>query len=126
MVLNVSVAAIAVVMVVAVLFLIPVLLQIRRAAREVEKLAESARLQIAPVSHDLTMISQEATNILKTVRKQVDKVDESVSAVRDAAIRIREFEEEIQRRIEEPLIELAALVSAVTKGVEAFFRVLRR
>ena len=57
---TISVAVIAAIMVVAVICIIPVLLQIRRTAQQVEKLAETARMQIAPLSRDVTVISQTA------------------------------------------------------------------
>ncbi len=126
MVLTISVAVIAAVMVVAGAFVIPVLLQIRRAAREVEKLAEATRAQVAPVGHDLTVISQEARGILESIRRQVDTVGESVQTVRDTALRLQQFEEEIQKRIEEPLLEISAMIAAISRGFETFFRVLRR
>lgn len=126
MLLTISVTVIAAIMVVAVVALIPVLLKIRQTAQEIEKLADTVRLQVAPISHELTKISQEVSGILKTIRRQVDKVDESLSAVRDTAIRLREFEEQIQEKIETPLLELAVLMSAFTRGAKAFIRVLRR
>jgi uncharacterized protein YoxC len=126
MLLTISVTVIAGVMVIAVLFLIPSLMQIRRMAREVEKILETARMQIVPLSHDLTVISQEVNGILQSIHRQVDRVEEGVINVRDTAVRLREFEREIEEKIESPLLELATLVSAVTRGVEAFVRMLRR
>jgi uncharacterized protein YoxC len=126
MLLTISVTVIAGVMVIAVLFLIPSLMQIRRTAREVEKILETARMQIVPLSHDLTVISQEVNGILQSIHRQVDRVEEGVINVRDTAVRLREFEREIEEKIESPLLELATLVSAVTRGVEAFVRMLRR
>jgi uncharacterized protein YoxC len=126
MLLTISVTVIAGVMVIAVLFLIPSLMQIRRTAREVENILETARMQIVPLSHDLTVISQEVNGILQSIHRQVDRVEEGVINVRDTAVRLREFEREIEEKIESPLLELATLVSAVTRGVEAFVRMLRR
>jgi len=122
----ISIAVIAAIMVVAVLFQIPMLLQIRRTAREAEKTLEVARTQIAPLSHDLTVISQEVKNILQSIGRQVNKVEESVTTVRDTAVRLRDFEEEIIRRVEEPLLDLSNLVSSMIRGAEAFVRIFRR
>ena len=47
--LTTSVTVIAAIMVLVLIFLIPVLLQVRRAAHEAEKLIDSVRLQVAPV-----------------------------------------------------------------------------
>ena len=126
MLLTISVSVIAAIMVVAVLFLIPILLQIRRTAREVEKLSEAARMQIVPLSHDLTVISQEVNGILKSIHRQVDRVGEGIVTVKDTVVRLREFEEEILHKVEEPLLELGTLISAVIQGIEAFIRIVHR
>lgn len=126
MLLTISVTVIAAIMVVALIFQIPILLQIRRTAREAEKFLETSRTQIVPLSHDLTVIFQEVKTILQSIHRQVDRVEESVTTVRDAATRLREFEEEILGGIEGPLLELAALIKAISQGVSAFLRVLLR
>ncbi|MGB8656940.1 MAG: DUF948 domain-containing protein [Candidatus Zixiibacteriota bacterium] len=126
MLLTISVTVIAAVMVVATFLLVVALLQIRRTAKEAEKLIETARMQIVPLSHDLTVISQEISGVLQSVRRQVDGVEQSVTTVRDAALRLREFEEDILPKIEEPLFELATLITAVSRGIGAFIRMLSR
>jgi uncharacterized protein YoxC len=126
MLLTISVTVIAAIMVVALIFQIPILLQIRRTAREAEKFLETSRTQIVPLSHDLTVILQEVKTILQSIHRQVDRVEESVTTVRDAATRLREFEEEILGGIEGPLLEFAALIKAISQGVSAFLRVLLR
>ena len=126
MLLTISVTVIAAVMVAGVIFVIPVLLQARRTAREVEKLAEAIRMQIVPVSHDLTLISGEVNGILQSIHRQVEKVEDSINTVRDSAERLREFEEDILHRFEAPLSQLVALFSGISRGVGTFFRVLLR
>ena len=37
----------------------------------------------------------------------------------DVAVRVKEFQIEVQRRIEEPLLQLAAVFGGVKRGVEA-------
>jgi uncharacterized protein YoxC len=124
--LTISVTVIAAIMVAAVIALIPVLFQIRRTAREVEKILETARTQIVPLSHDLTIISHEVNGILQSIHRQVDRVEESIDTVRGTVVRLREFEEGVLSRIEGPLLELATLVRAVSRGIETFFSILRR
>ena len=120
MLLTISVTVIAAIMVVALIFQIPILMQIRRTAREAEKFLETSRTQIVPLSHDLTVIFQEVKTVLQSIHRQVDRVEESVTTVRDAATRLREFEEEILGRVEGPLLELSALIRAVSQGVQPF------
>jgi uncharacterized protein YoxC len=126
MVLTISVAVIAASIVLSVAFLIPVLLQIRRTSRELEKLFDTARMQITPLSHDLTAISLEFKGIFQSIRRQVDKVEDGITSVRDAALRLKEFQAEIEQTIERPLLELASLVKAVSRGAGAFLRIFHR
>jgi uncharacterized protein YoxC len=126
MLLTISVTVIAAFIVIFVCFLIPVLLQIRRTSRELEKLFDTARVQITPLSHDLTAISLEIKGILQSVRRQVDKAEDGITAIRDAAFRLKGFQAELQQTIEGPLLELASLVKAVSRGAEAFLRIFHR
>jgi uncharacterized protein YoxC len=122
---TISVTVIAAAIVVVAIVLIPVILQIRRTAREAEKFLETARMQIVPLGHDLTIISKEVSSIVQSIHRQVEKVEEGVATVQDAAGRLREFAEAIFTIVGEPLLKLAALVSAVSRGIEAFLRYFR-
>jgi len=115
----ISVTVIAAIMVLALIFQIPVLLQVRRTAREAEKLIDSVRLQVAPVSRDLTAISQEVKSIIQSIHRQVDRVEGGIETVHDMAVRVKEFQLEVKRRIEGPLLQLAAVLGGVKRGVEA-------
>ena len=123
---TISVTVIAASIVVVAIVLIPVILQIRRTAREAEKFLEIARMQIVPLSHDLTVISREVSSILQSVHRQVDRVEEGIATVQGAAERLRDFEEAVLTRVEEPLLELATLVRAVSRGIGAFLGFFRR
>ena len=122
---TISVTVIAASIVVVTIVLIPVILQIRRTAREAEKFLETARMQIVPLSHDLTVISKEVSGILQTIHRHVDSVEEGIATVQDGAERLRDFEEAVLNKVEGPLIELATLVRAVSRGIGAFARYLR-
>ena len=122
----VSVTVIAAIMVLALIFLIPVLLQVRRTAREADKLIDSVRLQVAPVSHDITAISQEVKSVIQSIHRQVDRVEDGIETVHDMAIRAKEFQLEVKRTIEEPLLQLAAVLGGVKRGVEAIASIFCR
>jgi uncharacterized protein YoxC len=123
---TISITVIAAAVVVVAIVLIPVILQIRRTAREAEKLLETARMQLVPLSHDLTVISRDVSSILQSVHRQVDRVEEGIATVQGAAERLRDFEEAVLGRVGEPLLELAALVRAVSRGIGAFLGFFRR
>lgn len=122
---TISITVIAAAIVVVAIFLIPVILQIRKTAREAEKLLETARMQLVPLSHDVTVISREVSSILQIIHRQVDRVEEGIATVQGAAERLRDFEEAVLNRVGEPLLELAALVRAVSRGVAASLRFFR-
>lgn len=124
--LTISVTVIAAILVLILIFLIPVLLQVRRTAHEAEKLIDSVRLQVAPVSRDVTAISLEVKRVIQSIHRQVDRVEGGIETVHDMAVRVKGFQIEVQRRIEEPLFQLAAIFSGVKRGVEAFARIFCR
>jgi uncharacterized protein YoxC len=117
---------IAATLVLAVIFLIPTLTQIRRTSLEAEKFFEIIRLQIVPMAHDLTVISQQVNGILQSVQRQVGKAEEAFTTFRETAVRLRDFEEEILHKVQEPFSEIATLLGAVGRGVGAFVRIFRR
>ena len=121
----ISIAVIAFILVLTFIFSIPVLLQVRRTAREAEKLIDSVRVQAAPLSRDIGFISRDIRSIVQSVHRQVDKVEEGIVTVEEAAGRLREFEEAVLTIVGEPLLKLATLVSAVSRGIGAFLRFFR-
>ena len=124
--LTTSVTVIAAIMVLVLIFLIPVLLQIRRTAHEEEKLIDSVRLQVAPVSLDITAISREVISVIQSIHRHVDRVEDGIETVHDMAVCVKEFQWEVKRRIEEPLLQLAAIVGGIKRGVEAISSIFCR
>ena len=124
--LTISVTVIAAILVLVLIFFIPVLLQVRRTAHEAEKLIDSVRLQVAPVSRDITAVPREVKSVIQSIHRQVDRVEEVNETVHDMAVRVNEFQLEIKRRIEEPLLQLAAVMGGVKRGVEAIASIFRR
>ena len=125
MLLTISVTVIAASMLVVVILLTPAIVQISRTAREAEKFFEAARMQVVPLSHDLTVISREVSGILQSVRRQVNRVEDGIATVQGAADRLREFEEGVLTIVGQPLLKLATLVRAVSRGIEASLRFFR-
>jgi uncharacterized protein YoxC len=122
----ISVTVIAAIMVLALIFQIPVLLQVRRTAREAEKLIDSVRVQVAPVSRDVGLISRDVKSIVQSIHRQVDRVEDGIETVHDMAVRVKEFQLEVKRRIEEPMLQLAAVVGGVKRGIEAIASIFCR
>ena len=122
----ISVTVIAAIMVLALIFLIPVLLQVRRTVGEAEKLIDSVRVQVAPISRDVGLISRDIKSIVQSIHRQVDRVEDGIETVHDMAVQVKEFQLEVKRRIEGPLLQLAVVLGGVKRGIEAVSRILSR
>ncbi len=126
MLLTISVTVIAAIMVIAVCVLIWIGLHIRRSVRETEKLLETVRMEIVPLAHEFTVISHQAKGILESIHRQVEDMEEGISAFKNTAVGLRGLQARIQERIENPLLQLAALAGAVSQGLRTFFRTSSR
>ena len=123
---STSVALIAGLLLVTTIFLVVFLVKAFKAFSEAQKLFEMVRLQLPPISHDITRITTEVKGILTSVQKDVDKVGDSLDHVRDTTRNFKEFEYMIQERIQEPLLEIATLLSALVTGGRIFWHTLTR
>ena len=108
------------------IFLVVFLVKAFMAFSEARKLFEAARLQLVPITHDVTRITTEVRGILTSVQKDLDKVGDSLDHVRDTTRNLKEFEYMIQERIQEPLLEITTLLSALIKGGRVFWQTLFR
>ena len=118
---SVSVAIIAALIFINTLFIVIALFKAIKVFGEIQKLVEMVRLHIAPVSHDLTHILSDVRAIVKAAEGEMGKVGDSITAVRDTAVNIKEFEEMIQERIEQPLLDVTSVLSALVKGGRVFW-----
>ncbi len=123
---STSVMLIAGLLLVNTIFLVVFLLKAFKAFSEARKLFEAARLQLVPISHDVTRITTEVKGMLTSVQKDLDKVGDSLDHVRDTTRNLKEFEYMIQERIQEPLLEITTLLSALIKGGRVFWQTLFR
>ena len=118
---SVSVAIIAALITINTLFIVIALFKAIKVFGEIQKLVEMVRLHIAPVSHDLTHILGDVRSIVKAAEGEMGKVGDSITAVRDTAVNLKEFEEMLQERIEQPLLDVTSVLSALVKGGRVFW-----
>ena len=119
--LEISVTIIAVVLVLSAMFFIVAMYRIVQVVNEGRSLIEMVRLQIAPITHDLTQIIGDIRSIVRTTEHEMDKVSETLGHVRDTTRNLRDFENMLQDRIERPLLDVTAVLSALVKGGRVFF-----
>uniref|UniRef100_UPI00405653A8 hypothetical protein n=1 Tax=Candidatus Electronema sp. TaxID=2698783 RepID=UPI00405653A8 len=110
--LAVSVTVIAAVMVMRAVFEILALVQVRRAAREAEKL-------FASVSREVSVISSEIKRLVQSIHEQTERVEDSIETFHAMAAWMKAFQSEVKPGIEETLLQLAAVLGGVRRGLEA-------
>lgn len=110
--LAISVTVIAAVMVMRAVFEIFALIQVRRTAREAEKL-------LASVGHEVDLISGGVKNLVRSVQEQTERVEDSIETFHDMAAWMKAFQSEVKPGIEETLFQLAAVLGGLRRGVEA-------
>jgi methyl-accepting chemotaxis protein len=110
--LVVSVTVIAAVMVMRAVFEILALVQVRRAAREAERL-------LASVSREVGLVSSEVKSLVQFIQEQAERVEDSIETFHDMAAWMKAFQSEIKPGIEETLLQMAAVLGGVRRGVEA-------
>lgn len=110
--LAVSVTVIAAIMMIRAVFEILALVQARRAAREGEKL-------LALVSREVSSISSEVRSLVESIHEQTERVEDSIETFHDMAAWMKAFQSEVKPGIEETLLQLAAVLGGVRRGVEA-------
>ena len=122
MLIEISVVIIAVFIVIFVIGILIVLFQVRRTTKEAEKFLDTARQQIVPVSHDVIIILNDVRKVVSSVERQAQKVETGVDALRDTAVNVKNFEEDIQKRIEQPILEMTVLITALARIINSLFR----
>jgi len=110
--LVVSVTVIAAVMVMRAVFEILALVQVRRAAQEAEKM-------LASVSREVGLISTDVKSLVQSIHEQAERVEDSIETFHDMAAWMKAFQSEVKPGIEETLLQMAAVLGGVRRGVEA-------
>ncbi|HIJ40608.1 MAG TPA: DUF948 domain-containing protein [Deltaproteobacteria bacterium] len=119
---SISVTFIAIFLFIITVFLVIFLIKAIRAFTEAQKFIEMIRLQTPPLLHDVTQIMGEVRSTVKSVHKGVDTVGESLVDLQETTRNIREFEAMLQKRVEQPLLEIVAVLSALVKGGKVFWQ----
>ena len=122
----ISVTVIAVIMAAGLAFMIPLVFQIRRTAREAEKLIDAFSTQAAPVSRDIILISRDFKDIVESIRQQVYNVGDGIETVHDMVLRTKKLQAELKWRTEAPLLQIAAVMGGIKRGFEVMARILKR
>ncbi len=102
-------------------YMIVVLVRVRDVLSNVEKDVRDITNRALPVLDNMEYITARVKGITDSIDDQVVAVRDSIASVKQVAENVVEMERKVQERIEGPIIETVALVSAVFKGVRTFF-----
>ncbi len=102
-------------------YLVVVLVRVRKLVTSMEHDLKEVSGHAIPVLSNLEFITNRFRTVAQAVEDQVDLVKGSLQAVKAAADDVLMLERRIQERIEEPLVEAAAFVAALYRGIRTFF-----
>ncbi len=101
-------------------YMIVVLVRVRDILGNVEKDVRDITIRALPVLDNMEYITARIKGITDSIDDQVVAVRDSIASVKQVAENVVELERKVQERIEGPILETVALVSAVFKGVRTF------
>ncbi len=119
-----EIAALAALTVVCV-YLVQVLVRVRRVLTIVEEDIQQVSAKAIPVLENLEAITEKVKGITESVDEQIESVKESIRSVKLIAENIVEFERKVQERVEGPILDTVGTLAAVIKGVRTFVARLR-
>ena len=106
-------------------YLITVVVRVRRILDTVERDMRELSAKAIPVFENLEIITNKIKNVTESIDEQVEIVKQSINSIKEIADNIVDFERRVQERIEEPVMETVGTVMAIVKGVRTFFGRLR-
>ncbi|HNW58861.1 MAG TPA: DUF948 domain-containing protein [bacterium] len=122
--LEYSVVVIAAVMVLTWVALIVTLFYVIRLIKSIQRLTETIRPHIAPISHDITVITQKTARVLESVQRQTLMIEESVDNVRQLSRNVKDFEQHVLEKLALPAVKLSRLGQGIKRGFDAVFGLL--
>ena len=107
------------------IYLIIVLLRLRKVIDSVEKDFKEMTTRAVPILENMEYITARVKSITENIDDQVMTVRESIASVKGIADNVVAFERKIQERIEGPILDTVAFIAAVFNGVRSLFDRLR-
>jgi uncharacterized protein YoxC len=101
-------------------YMIVVLLRVRDILGNVERDIRDIATRALPVLDNMEYITARVKSVTDSIDDQVSAVRDSIASVKQVAENVVDLERRVQERIEGPIIETVAFVSAIFKGVRTF------
>jgi uncharacterized protein YoxC len=107
------------------LYLILVLIRMKRVMTNLERDLKAFAERAIPVLQNIEEITTKFKNVAAIIEEEVGSIKESMAAVQQIAENVVNFERRVQERIEIPVMEAVSVFSALFKGVRTFIDRLR-
>jgi uncharacterized protein YoxC len=107
------------------IYLIVVLLRVREILSNLERDIKEMTTRAVPILENMEFITAKVKTISENIDDQVNSVRESIVSMRQVAMNVVDLERKMQDRIEGPILEGVAFVSAIFKGVRTFVERVR-
>ncbi len=114
---SLLIASIAFLLLVA--FLIPAIVQVKRTAERVEIASENLNIHLPNILTNLDEITTNLTGIMTSGRRQMQMLEEATEEIKLMVEDLSNFEKEVKEKIEDPLVETLATITAVAKAARA-------
>ncbi|HTX98869.1 MAG TPA: DUF948 domain-containing protein [Bacteroidota bacterium] len=107
------------------LYLVTVLVRLKKTLGEVEKDVKDISTRVVPILENTEYVTTRLKSIAESIDDQVLTVRDSIASIRQVADNIVELERRVQDRIEGPLLEGISFASAVVRGIRTFAERIR-
>ncbi len=107
------------------IYMIVVLLRVREILSNLERDIKEMTTRAVPILENMEFITARVKTITENIDDQVNSVRESIVSMRQVAMNVVDLERKMQERIEGPILEGVAFVSAIFKGVRTFVERVR-
>ncbi len=107
------------------IYLIVVLSRVKGTLTNVAKDVNEMTTHSLPVLENMEFITSRVRSISENVDDQVAIVRHSLGSIKEVADNVVALERKVQERIEGPILETVAIISAVFKGIRTFVERVR-
>jgi uncharacterized protein YoxC len=107
------------------MYLVVVLTKVKTLLTQIESDVKEVSSKVIPVLENMEVITSKLRSITANFDDQMTIVRNSVQSIKEIADSIVEFERRVQDRIEAPVLEVAGILGSVVRGIAAFINRLR-
>lgn len=106
-------------------YIILILTRVNSFLANVERDVHDITVRALPVFSNLEAITSRIRSITEGLEDEVEMVKRSIRSLRAIVDGVIDFEQRVQQKIEEPVMDTVSTVAGFYKGIKTFLRVFR-